>query len=202
MQTNNVNLPITVTGRHVNITDAIREHAHGKLENIHLDYPKIIEAKVILEVQNYRHIAEIILYCANHITIEATTETDDMYASIDATVTKITRQMRKFKTRMLQNHRPRKGKMRHLDEAVFASRIAHEDHAEEEAPQEPEQLEPVIIHQENIRIRPLFKDEAIMDLELSDRPFLIYHNADTDKLTVLYRRKDGDYGAIEPVDEN
>ena len=41
-----------------------------------------------------------------------------------------------------------------------------------------------------------------MDLELSERPFLIYHNADTDKLTVIYRRKDGDYGSIEPVDEN
>jgi putative sigma-54 modulation protein len=202
MQTRNVNLPITVTGRHVSITEAIRDHANSKLENIHLDYPKIIEAKVILDVQNYRHIAEVILYCANHITIEATTETDDMYASIDGTVSKIARQMRKFKTRMLQNHRPRKGKMRHLDEAVFASRIAHDDHADEEAPEEPDAHEPVIVHQENIRIRPLFKDEAIMDLELSDRPFLIYHNADTDKLTVLYRRKDGDYGAIEPVDEN
>ena len=151
-------------------------------------------------MQNYRHIAEVILYCANHITIEATSETDDMYASIDATVSKVTRQMRKFKTRMLQNHRPRKGKMRHLNESVFASRIAHEDTAEEEAPEE--MLEPVIVHQENIRIRPLFKDEAIMDLELSDRPFLIYHNADTDRLTVIYRRKDGDYGSIEPVDEN
>jgi len=200
MQTNNVNLPITVTGRHVTITEPIRDHATAKLSNIHLDYPKIIEAKVILDVQNYRHIAEVILYCANHITLEATTETDDMYASIDASVSKVTRQMRKFKTRMLQNHRPRKGKMRHLNESVFESRIAHEDHAEEEAPEEP--MEPVIVHQENIRIRPLFKDEAIMDLELSDRPFLIYHNADTDKLTVLYRRKDGDYGSIEPVDEN
>ena len=62
MQTNNVNLPITVTGRHVSITEAIRDHATSKLDNIHLDYPKIIEAKVILDVQNYRHIAEIILY--------------------------------------------------------------------------------------------------------------------------------------------
>ena len=86
MQTKNVNLPITVTGRHISVTEAIRDYANSKLENIHLDYPKIIEAKVILDVQNYRHLAEIILYCANHITIEAATETDDMYASIDATV--------------------------------------------------------------------------------------------------------------------
>ena len=74
--------------------------------------------------------------------------------------------MRKFKTRMLKNHRPRKGAIRHLEERVFSSRIAHEDHAEEEAPEEPEALEPVITHKENYRIRPLYEDEAIMDLEL------------------------------------
>ena len=120
-------------------------------------------------------------------------------ASIDAAVSKIARQMRKFKTRMLKNHRPRKGAVRHLEERVFASRIAQDD---EEAPEEPEVLEPVITHKENYRIRPLYKDEAIMDLELSERPFIIFHNQRTDKLTVLYRRKDGDYGVIEPGGEN
>ena len=54
MQVRNVNLPITVTGRHVTVTDAMREHAHKKVEGLHLDYPKIIEAKVILDVQKNR----------------------------------------------------------------------------------------------------------------------------------------------------
>jgi ribosomal subunit interface protein len=99
MQTANVNLPITVTMRHEQVTDSLREHAVKKIEGLHLDYPRIIEAKVILDVQKHRHIAEIILFCANHITIEAQTEGKDMYAALDETIEKIARRMRKHKTR-------------------------------------------------------------------------------------------------------
>jgi len=189
MQVKNVNLPITVTGRHVTVTDAMREHAYKKIEGLHLDYPKIIEAKVILDVQKNRQKAEVVLHCANHITIEADTETEDMYASIDETMSKIARRMRKHKTRMLKSHRPRKQSIRHLEERVFSSEISDD---------EDQAVKPVIIHQNNYRIRPLFEEEAIMEMELSERSFIIFHNVESDKLSVLYRRKDGDYGMIEP----
>ncbi|MFK5922945.1 MAG: ribosome-associated translation inhibitor RaiA [Verrucomicrobiota bacterium] len=189
MQVQNVNLPITVTGRHVTVTDAMRDHAHKKVEGLHLDYPKIIEAKVILDVQKNRQKAEVILHCANHITIEADTETEDMYASIDETLSKIARRMRKYKTRMLKSHRPRKQDIRHLEERVFSSDVP-DDHEEE--------VKPVIVHQANYRIRPLFEEEAIMEMELSERSFIVFHNAANERLSVLYRRKDGDYGMIEP----
>jgi len=189
MQTQNVNLPITVTGRHVSITEPIREYAHKKIEGLHLDYPKIIEARVILDVQNYRHIAEIILFCANHIHIEAETETDNMYASIDETISKIARRMRKFKTRLLKSHRPREGTIRHLEESVYSPAVMDT---------EQEEIEPVIVHKENYRIRPLFTDEAIMDLEMSERSFVAFKNAKTGRLSILFRRSDGDYGVVEP----
>ena len=189
MQIKNVNLPITVTGRHVTVTEAMRDHAYKKVEGLHLDYPKIIEAKVILDVQKNRQKAEVILHCANHITIEADTETDDMYASIDETLSKIARRMRKYKTRMLKSHRPRKQDIRHLEERIFSAEMP-DDYEEE--------VKPVIIHKDNYRIRPLFEEEAIMEMELSDRSFIVFQNAASDRLSVLYRRKDGDYGMIEP----
>ncbi|MCB1091012.1 MAG: ribosome-associated translation inhibitor RaiA, partial [Verrucomicrobiae bacterium] len=116
MQVANVNTPVTVTGRHVSITEAIREYAVKKVQGLHLDYPRIIEAKVLLDVhKNYQHFAEIVLYCADHITIEADTTSEDMYSSIDQTLSKIARRMRKYKTRLLKSHRPRKeGSIRHL----------------------------------------------------------------------------------------
>ena len=69
MQVHNVNLPITVTGRHVEVTAAMRDYAQKKIEGLHLDYPRIIDAKVILDVQTHHNQqkAEIILHCANHI---------------------------------------------------------------------------------------------------------------------------------------
>ncbi len=195
MQTANVNLPITVTGRHVEVTDAMREVAYKKVEGLHLDYPRIIEAKVILDVEKKtRHIAEIILFCANHITIEASSSTVDMYKSIDETIRKIARRMRKYKTRLLKSHRPRANEsIRYVHEQVYSPDIP-ETSPEEEA----KDIEPVIVHKEHYRIRPLYQDEAIMEMELSERDFIVFHNAKTEKLSILFRRNDGDYGMIEP----
>ncbi len=189
MQTANVDLHITVTGRHLEITDTIREYARRKIDGLHLDYPRIMEAKVILDVQtHHRHFCEIILFCANHITIECSSTSEDLYAAIDETISKIARRMRKYKTRLLKNHRPRKGGDRHLDEHVYASE-GFEKH-------EPDEVEPVIIHPENYRIRPLFPDEAITALELSEQHFVVFHNQKSHDLNILFRRKDGDYGMI------
>ncbi len=106
---------------------AITSRARSK--SLHLDYPKIIEAHVILEVAKYRHSAEVVLVCSNHITIEACEETDDMYAAIDAVTDKVARQMRKYKTRLMRKHRPRKDIVQHLDEHVLHPEPTEEDEA-------------------------------------------------------------------------
>ena len=195
MQKANVNLPITVTGRHVTVTEAMRNYAHKRVGGLHLDYPKIIEAKVILDVQKNRQMAEVILVCANHIHIEAKTETGDIYSAIDETMSKIARRMRKHKTRLLKKHRPREYDIRHIHEHVYQGELDEVDTHKEDHPPE---MEPFIIHEDHYRIRPLFTDEAIMDMELSERPFVVFTNAKTNKLSILYRREDGDYGVIEP----
>ena len=91
MQKVNVNTPITITGRHVEVTDAIREFVTKKIEGIRLDFPRIMEVKVLLDVQRDRKISQVILFCSDHITIDASTEGTDMYACIDETITKIMR---------------------------------------------------------------------------------------------------------------
>lgn len=193
MQTVNVDLNITVTGRHIEVTEAIRDYARKKIEGLHLDYPRIIEAKVVLDVQApQRQFAEIILFCANHITIEASSTAEILYAAIDETISKIARRMRKHKTRLLKNHRPRSGSIRHMDEQVFHSEVI-DNH-------ENEELEPLIIHKENYRIRPLYPDEAITELEIGERPFIVFHNQKTHQLNIVFRRPDGDYGMMELPD--
>jgi putative sigma-54 modulation protein len=193
MQVHNVNLPIVVTGRHVEVTEAMREYARKKVEGLHLDYPRIIEAKVILDVAPHHNQqkAEIILICANHIVIEADTTTKDIYASIDETISKIARRMRKYKTRMLKSHRPRKGVVKHVEEHVF-------EDAEVTLENEDEHIEPNFVHKENYKIRPLYTDEAMLDLAMSERAFVVFEHAETHQLTILYRRKDGEFGLIEP----
>jgi putative sigma-54 modulation protein len=195
MQTANVNLPITVTVRHEQVTDALRDHAHKKIEGLHLDYPRIIEAKAILDVQKNRHIAEIILFCANHITIEAHTEGKDMYTALDETIEKIARRMRKHKTRLMKKHRPHRNEsIRYLEERFFKEEVL--DHPED-SDIDPE---PFIVHPENYSVRTMYKEDAIMQLELSERPFVLYKSARRGCLTIVYRRKDGDYASMDIKD--
>jgi len=196
MQTANVNLPITVTVRHEQVTDALREHAERKIAGLHLDYPRIIEAKVILDVQKNRHIAEIILFCANHITIEAHTEGKDMYVALDETIEKIARRMRKHKTRLLKKNRPHRNEsIRHLDERYFNDSVL--DHPQEST-HDPE---PFIVHPDNYQIKTMYKEDAVMQLELSDRPFVLYKSARRGCLTIVYRRKDGEYSSMDIKDK-
>ena len=133
----------------------------------------------------------------NPAPVDASTETDDMYKSIDGTIDKIARRMRKQKTRLLKKHRPKPEEtIKHLDESIYAPDFL-ETHiiVEEEEGPEPE---PVTIHRESFRLRTLYKEEAIMELELTDRPFVFYKNARRGVYQIVYRRKeDGEYSIVE-----
>ena len=179
-------MDMTVTGRHVEITPAIREYAGKKLDHIGIDFPRILSAHYILEVDKFRHIAELVLQCGNHITIEAREVSEDLYASIDRVVDKVARQMRKYKTK-IQRHRPRKAVLFHVDEHV----ITHDLHEDEGTTR--------IVHTEKFAIKPMFVDEAVLQLELSERQFLVFLNAESERVNVIYRRKNGDFGLIEPT---
>jgi putative sigma-54 modulation protein len=179
-------MDMTVTGRHVDVTPAIREYAGKKLDHIGIDFPRILSAHYILEVDKFRHIAELVLQCGNHITIEAREVSEDLYASIDRVVDKVARQMRKYKTK-IQRHRPRKAVAFDVEEQV----MTHDLHEDEGTTQ--------LVHTEKFAIKPMFVDEAVLQLELSDRQFLVFLNAETEKVNVMYRRKKGDFGLIEPT---
>ena len=95
---------VTVTARHMELTDSIRDYAEKKVRGLNFGYPRITEAKVIVDAQPHGHIAEILIFGTNHVTIEADTEHKDLYAAIDLTLEKVERQMRKEKTRNLKRH--------------------------------------------------------------------------------------------------
>ncbi len=197
MQTKNVNPDINVTVRHEDVTDSLRQYAIEKISGIHLDYPRIIEAKAILDVEgSRRHKAEIILFCADHIVIDASSETEDMYKSIDFTIDKITRRMRKQKTRLLKRRSPkhREESIRYLDQSSYRADFLDtlpEEMVEDEEPA------PFFVHKESVSLRKLYKEEAIVELDLTERPFVVFENARRDVTSVVWRKPDGDYGMFD-----
>ncbi len=194
MQTSNVDTNIIVTGRHVEVTEAIREFATKKIQSIHIDYPRIVEARVVVDVQKDRQVAEIVLFCADHITIQASTAGTDLYAAIDETVTKIMRRMRKHKTRLMKHFRPHRSKsIRTLEAKVYDEDILDYD-VDTEAPEDPK---PVRITREGYELKTMYKEDAIMELEISGKPFVLYRNARRNVLQIVYRLSPGEYSIIE-----
>lgn len=187
-KTNQNELSIHVTGRHVTVTEALKDYAQKKFENIGIDFPRILNAHVILDVEKHRQTAEVVLHCGNHIVIEAKAESEDLYASIDEVVAKAMRQLRKVKTK-IQRHVPRNRQPYEVDLHVLNPlEDEHEEHTE-----------PEVVMTEKFAVKPMFVDEAVLQLQISSRHFLVFLNAKTEKVNVLYRRKTGNFGLIEPT---
>jgi putative sigma-54 modulation protein len=111
MQTKNTDPPIRLTGRNLFVTPAMEDYFQRKINGLHLDYPRIQEIHGVLSVEKYRHRANITLRCNWHIVIRVSSETDDMYKSIDEAVDHTARKMRKYHTRLLSAGLPRRHSM-------------------------------------------------------------------------------------------
>lgn len=99
-------MQITVTGRHMEVTDAIRDHTEEKITRELAEFPRVQSVHVILAIEKYRHIAEVVAQAPHHIHVEAKEESDDMYASIDRAVEKLEKQLHKVLDK-LQDHKSR-----------------------------------------------------------------------------------------------
>jgi len=178
-------MQITTTFRHLDPSDALKSYAEEKLERVNKYIDEPVVAQVFMTVEKIRHCAEVTL-TAKGITIKASEETNDMYSAIDAVVDKIERQLRRYKER-IKDHKPTSES---LDRQVKKSIVAAESI--------DQQLEPVVIRSKTFSIKPMSVDEAVMQMDLLHKDFLVFTDSVTDSINVVYRRKDGNYGLIEP----
>jgi putative sigma-54 modulation protein len=177
-------MEINVTFRHLESTDALRDYAREKVSRIKKYLGSPAEAAVVLSLEKRRHQTEITL-TADGITINAKEVTEDMYSSIDLAVDKLERQVKKHKEK-IKDHKPGAGRERTARYNILSS-------------QPEEQARPGrIIQTESVFIKPMSIDEALMQLDVMNSDFLVFTNAETQKVNVLYRRRDGNLGLIEP----
>ncbi len=176
---------VTVTFRHLEATNALREYAIEKVSKVKKYFDGPQEINVVLSSEKHRYTVEITL-TANRAVINAKEETDDMYSAIDLAVDKVYRQIKRHKEK-LKHHKshaiPQEITSRYN---ILSSRGVGED-----------QL-PTIIKTEQVLAKPMSIEEALMQLKLVTSEFLVFISASSGKVNVIYHRKDGDYGLIEP----
>lgn len=177
----------SVTFKNIEPSDNLRDYVTHKLEKMNklLDNPA--EANVVLSVEKIRHITEIKLI-GDRMTLNCREESNDMYSSIDLALDKLEKQLKKNKQKVRQH---RQGPRNELKEMSFQET--------EQTPAVPEEeYQAPQIHVQNIDYKPMDIEEAGMQLELTPDNFLVFTNARTNQINVIYRRNDGDLGLIQP----
>jgi putative sigma-54 modulation protein len=172
----------SVTFKNLDSSDTLRSYVQEKLDRFDrlLDNPA--EANVVLSVEKFRHMAEINI-TGDRLTINGKEETIDMYSAIDMVLDKLEKQIKKSKQKIRERRSGTKARNRDL--------LAEETNLPEEELERQIKIK-------NIEYKPMHVEEAALQMDLLDDNFLVFTNARSDQVNVLYRRKDGHYGLIQP----
>jgi putative sigma-54 modulation protein len=185
-------MQVSVTFRHMEATDALKSFAADKVSRIEKYMHTPTDAHVVLSVEKHLHRAEINV-TANGIRIRGEETSADMYGSIDGAAAKIERQLKRYRNK-LASHKPREGLAMKVKHNVIAA-VSVEGEAVVDKPAQ-------IVRHEEVDARPMLVEEAIMQMDLLHEEFHVFLNAKTNAMNVLYRRKDGSYGLVEPPHQN
>ncbi len=173
-------MQVTVNGRNIEITDSLKQYATEKFGRLDKYLPKAVQAIITLSVvKKVHHRAEAAIK-SNGQLIQASEETDEMYSAIDLLVEKIERRVRRYKEKLV-DHKHQSGKSEVVLSSPFEERV------------------PEIIKTKRFDLKPMLPEEAVMQMELLDKDFFIFANAGSGLVNVIYKRKDGNVGLIEPA---
>jgi len=179
-------MQITTTFRHMEQSEALKAYAEEKLERVvkYMDNP--INVQVYFSVEKkIRHIVEIVI-TAKGVNTKASEATNDMYAAVDAVIDKIERQLVRYKEK-IKAHKPNGDEHgRQLSKKIF------------EADSIEATTGSVVIKTTTETAKPMSIEEAVMQMDLLHKDFIVFTDADSSDINVLYRRKDGNFGLIEP----
>jgi len=173
-------MEITITFRKADPVDSIRNYAEEKLKRLskYFDFPA--QAHVVLSVEKYRHIADVTLNVDGTV-LKAMEETEDMYSTIDLVLDKLEAQVKRHMARMREK-RNDSGKAG----AIFPLESSSEV------------LEEPVIELENVEVKPMDPVEAANQLKLSNKDFLVFRNSINNRLNMIFRKKNGNFGLIDP----
>lgn len=193
-------MQLTVKGRHVGVSERLREHVRARLESaISKYFNAAVDAHVVFESGKKSVEANITVHVGSGITLQGQGEADDIFACFDMAATHVEKRLRRYKRRLRNHHRGR-GRQKN---SVLAQQYvieAEADTGQSEAYDEPDGLSPVIVAEVKTEIAELTVGEAVMRMDLAELPALMFLNRSHGGMNVVFRRADGNIGWIDPKD--
>lgn len=173
---------ITISGKQMEVTDSLKEVINEKCQKLDKYFHKDTPITITLSTQKERQIVEATIPFSGTI-IRAEESTPDMYASIDSVISILERQIRKHKTKLQQRNKA-------------SETIRFENIVPQESQDESEESK--IVRTKRFTLKPMDKEEAVLQMDLLRHNFFVFIDGETDEVGVVYKRKDGNYGLIEP----
>ena len=171
------------TGRHIEVTPAMKSHVEDHFARLnHLFDGDHSKAHIVIEVERGRHRSEVIVNWRKEV-LTATTILDDMYQSLSKSIDKIEKQANRLRKKVIDKSHKAK---RVSDVTVDTESVA------------PTPNTPRVINSRRHVVKPLSVDEAVMVLNEQTDSFLVFRDADSEKISIIHKRKDGNYGLIQP----
>lgn len=169
---------VNVRGKNIEVTPALREYVIKRIGKLERYFDDLRDAQVTLIVEKDTHKVEVTIP-VNGMILRGEDDSNDMYASIDLVMEKLEKQINKYKGKFSKKARTLETKAGHP--------LPIEEIDEEE-----------IVKTKRFPVKPMPVEEAIMQMNMIGHSFFVFSNAETEQVNVLYRRKDGNYGLIEP----
>lgn len=170
-----------IRGNKIDVTKAINDYIEEKVSKLekYLDDNDEVEAKAVISAKGKNQKVEVTIWSGKY-NIRAEETNPDLYSAIDLVVDKLERQFKKYRGKLNSKKNSR-------EEYVPSIEIEEYEEYEKET----------IVRKKEVFLKPIDEEEAIMQMELLGHSFFVFKNVDTDKINVVYKRKDGDYGVIE-----
>lgn len=185
-----MSLEVEISGRNMEVTERIKDYVQKKVSRLDRYLPGIEEARVDLAYVKSarsaadRQVAQITVRGKGFI-LRSEERADDVFAALDTAIDKLQRQIERYKGK---HHRGR-------GDGKSAAEVAPVEAVEEET----DEMAPVIVRRKHFQLSPMNEMEALEQMVLlGHEEFFVFYNADSNKVNVLYRRRDGTYGLIEP----
>lgn len=173
---------IEYVGKNINIRDNFKAEVEKKLGKLNRYFDEDIDAKATFSTQGNFNKVEVTIWLKGGTILRAEETSDDMLSSVDRVVDALDRQLRKYKTKL---------QTRHSNESIRYDQIPSDEYTIEE------DSEPTVVKVKKIGLKPMFIEDAIMQMNLLGHDFFVYKDAETELVSVVYKRNDGNYGIIE-----
>ncbi|MBL4750682.1 MAG: ribosome-associated translation inhibitor RaiA [Amylibacter sp.] len=184
-----------ISGKHIDIGESLTAHVKAEIGEVAAKYAeRPTEANITFSKDAHEFRCESTIHLSTGLTVAAEGRSTEIYDSFEKCSNKIEKQLRRYKRRLKDHHKDRATPVEVMGASAYI--LASED---AESSNEPESLQPVIVAEMEMKIQSLSVGEAVMQMELTDEPVLIFRNEGHKRLNVVYKRKDGNIGWIDPT---